>query len=354
MAGCGCDGSMCSARWPSPWSVSSSCSATGSPTSSATPDPFPSSRRSRLGLVSLGPDVPCLVAGARRARAPVARWAVCSRPRWRRCRPATCRAASGTRPAGSRTCAVGDSRQRRWPSWPCSRRCSRSSSPSRSGWPRCRGRRRAAAACGSCSSSVWPLAMAAAASPWVLNPVVGWVARRRGIADVPRLRWALELELCAHLVVFWATSAAAFVLYLSAFPARRRPRRDPRPLAGSCSGWAAGFVAVFAPQGAGVFETAVAGTLDGAPLAALAVVVAATGRSPPCVTCWLSWCWPQSGRSPARSERRADGPKGVRSPGPMAGPGTVRHSPGCRTWRPLGFRLEQRHASDTDRVGRLQ
>ena len=35
-----------------------------------------------------------------------------------------------------------------------------------------------------------------------------------------------------------------------------------------------GFVAVFAPQGAGVFEATLAGLLTGAPVAALALVVA--------------------------------------------------------------------------------
>ena len=116
------------------------------------------------------------------------------------------------------------------------------------------------------------VAMAVAASPWVLNPAVRWVARRRGIADVPSLRWAVEAELCAHLVAFWITSAGAFVLYLSAFPGVDAPD-VVRTAGGFLLGWAAGFIAVFAPQGAGVFETAVAGTLHGAPLAALALVV---------------------------------------------------------------------------------
>ena len=112
-----------------------------------------------------------------------------------------------------------------------------------------------------------------AASPWVLNPLVRWAARRRGIDRVPDLRWSLELELCAHLVAFWAASAAAFVLYISAFPAV--DTHGVIETAGTfLLAWAAGFVAVFAPQGAGVFETAVAGTLDGAPVASLAVVVA--------------------------------------------------------------------------------
>ena len=89
---------------------------------------------------------------------------------------------------------------------------------------------------------------------------------------MPTLRWAVEAELCAHLVAFWSTSAAAFVLYLSAFPGVDAPE-VVRTAGGFLLGWAAGFIAVFAPQGAGVFETAVADTLHGAPLAALALVV---------------------------------------------------------------------------------
>ena len=109
-------------------------------------------------------------------------------------------------------------------------------------------------------------------SPSVLNRALRWVGARRGLADVPALRWRTYLELSASSVLFWLASAGAFVLYLAAFP------MVDAPAAADTAGtfllaWAAGFLAVFAPQGAGVFETAVAGTLDGAPLAALAVVV---------------------------------------------------------------------------------
>jgi glycosyltransferase 2 family protein len=116
-------------------------------------------------------------------------------------------------------------------------------------------------------------ALALLASPWVVNPLLRWVARRRGVRAVPALRWSVELELCAHLVFFWLTSAAAFVVYLEAFPAVETD--GTLQTAGSfLLSWAAGFLAVFAPQGAGVFETAVASSLGGASVAALAVVVA--------------------------------------------------------------------------------
>ena len=84
--------------------------------------------------------------------------------------------------------------------------------------------------------------------PWVLNPAVRWVARRRGIADVPSLRWGVEAELCAHLVAFWITSAGAFVLYLSAFPGVDAPMWSAR-LAGSCSGGRRGSSPCSHPRG---------------------------------------------------------------------------------------------------------
>ncbi len=116
-------------------------------------------------------------------------------------------------------------------------------------------------------------ALALIASPGVVNPVLGWVAARRGIAEVPALGWAAYLELVGHLVAFWGASAAAFLCYLAAFPAIDAPGAV-RTAGTFLVAWAAGFVAVFAPQGAGVFETTLAGLLTGAPVAALAVVIA--------------------------------------------------------------------------------
>jgi hypothetical protein len=117
------------------------------------------------------------------------------------------------------------------------------------------------------------LCLALVASPWSVNPLVRWVAQRRGLGDVPPLRWGAYLELCGHLVAFWGASAAAFICYLSAFPAIDAPG-VARTAGTFLLAWAAGFVAIFAPQGAGVFETALAGTLTGAPVAALAIVIA--------------------------------------------------------------------------------
>jgi glycosyltransferase 2 family protein len=117
------------------------------------------------------------------------------------------------------------------------------------------------------------LALAAIGSPWAANAAMAFVARRRGLAEAPRLRWATYAELCAHLTVFWVASAAAFVAYLHAFPALDLPS-VLRTAGQFLLAWAAGFVAVFAPQGAGVFEASMAALLVGTPSAALALVVA--------------------------------------------------------------------------------
>jgi hypothetical protein len=116
------------------------------------------------------------------------------------------------------------------------------------------------------------LVLALLASPWVVNPLVRWVSFRRGLGEPPQLTWRAYLELGGHLVVFWAASAAAFLCYLSAFPAVSGPGAV-RTAGTFLLAWSAGFIAVFAPQGAGVFEASMAALLDG-PLAALALVIA--------------------------------------------------------------------------------
>jgi hypothetical protein len=120
--------------------------------------------------------------------------------------------------------------------------------------------------------AVAAVGLALVASPWVVNPLVRWVAERRRLGAVPPLRWATYLELGGHLVAFWLASAAAFLCYLAAFPAVDAPGAV-RTAGTFLLAWAAGFIAVFAPQGAGVFETTLAGLLDG-PVAALALVIA--------------------------------------------------------------------------------
>ncbi len=113
--------------------------------------------------------------------------------------------------------------------------------------------------------------LAAAASPPVVNRLLAVVARRRG-GDAPHLSWRSHLELLGVLVGFWIWSATTFVVYLLAFPGVRVGA--PAEVAGSFMlAWGVGFLAPFAPQGAGVFEVTVAALLTGGGVAAVAVVV---------------------------------------------------------------------------------
>lgn len=148
--------------------------------------------------------------------------------------------------------------------------------------------------------AVGAVLLAGIGSPWGANAALALLERRRisgasgsdvsaqktratdapvasegtGQATPVRLRWATYAELCAHMVAFWAASAVAFVAYLHAFPALDLPALVQ--VAGQfLLAWAAGFVAVFAPQGAGVFEVSMAALLAaGAPTAALGLVIA--------------------------------------------------------------------------------
>lgn len=116
------------------------------------------------------------------------------------------------------------------------------------------------------------VAMALAASPPAINAVLGLVARRRG-SPVRTLDWRSWSGLVGQMVLFWMSSAAAFALYLHAFP-EVDVASAPEVAGAFLLAWAAGFLAVFAPQGAGVFELAVAGLLTGEPVGGLALVVA--------------------------------------------------------------------------------
>ncbi len=113
--------------------------------------------------------------------------------------------------------------------------------------------------------------LAVVASPPALNAAVAALSRRRG-HEAPSLGWAPWAALTGQIVVFWLASALAFAIYLEAFPAAEVASL-PETVAVFLLAWAAGFVAVLAPQGAGVFEVAVAGLLAGEPFGGLALVV---------------------------------------------------------------------------------
>lgn len=123
---------------------------------------------------------------------------------------------------------------------------------------------------------------AAACSPPSVNRLLAWYAGRRG-GTAPRLGWPQFAGLVAWLAVFWGGAAASFVVFLHAFPAVVAQVGFPSVLLVVGAFMVArvlGMLAVFAPQGLGVFEVAVSALLlgaaprSGAGLAGLVLVVA--------------------------------------------------------------------------------
>lgn len=116
--------------------------------------------------------------------------------------------------------------------------------------------------------------LAVAASPPVVNALLGVVARWRG-GTAPQLSWRRHLRLLVWMALFWAWSATTFSVYLSAFPGVAVSLGSALEVAGSFMlAWGVGFLALFAPQGAGVFEVTVAALLTDDAVAGVAVVVA--------------------------------------------------------------------------------
>ncbi len=132
------------------------------------------------------------------------------------------------------------------------------------------------------------------ASVWVTRGFGGWgrvgaIATLAGVAGLALCvfvvnRWILierdrislmqYAKSVAVVVIFWILAAIAFVSYLYAFS------QDFGPMTWSQTGgiyllsWGLGFVAIFAPQGVGVFEVVLASLLtDSLPLGATAALV---------------------------------------------------------------------------------
>ncbi len=79
---------------------------------------------------------------------------------------------------------------------------------------------------------------------------IAWLARRPS-QRIRKLGWMVLVVFAT--VLFWCLAAVAFALYWSAlFPVS--PGDIPRLVSCYLLSWAAGFAAVFAPQGLGVFE----------------------------------------------------------------------------------------------------
>ncbi len=126
---------------------------------------------------------------------------------------------------------------------------------------------------------------AAMCSPPMVNRILAEVARRRGGAAA-QLAWVPFVGLLGWMVLFWATSAASFAVYLHAFPGTFSETGAPPVLEVAGAYMLArvlGMLALFAPQGLGVFEVALSsllttattsGAADGPSLASMVLVVA--------------------------------------------------------------------------------
>lgn len=120
--------------------------------------------------------------------------------------------------------------------------------------------------------AAWVTACLVVSSPPVINRGLALVARRRG-GPVVRIPWSRYPVLLGWMAGFWVSAATMFTVYLHAFPAA--VTRPPLEVAGSFMvAWVVGALALFAPQGIGVFEAAVAALLATDGVAGVAVVVA--------------------------------------------------------------------------------
>jgi uncharacterized membrane protein YbhN (UPF0104 family) len=117
------------------------------------------------------------------------------------------------------------------------------------------------------------VAFGVATTPPVVNRLLRLLARLRPSIGVPPvLGWAAHLRLVGWGVAFWAWAGTVFAIYLAAFPALEEP--GPVAVAGAYMvAWGVGWLAVFAPQGIGVFEVTLAALLVGG-LGGVAVVIA--------------------------------------------------------------------------------
>lgn len=111
----------------------------------------------------------------------------------------------------------------------------------------------------------WGLAGAfAAAGSLVLLMATPLILSYRVIQGNTRLKLVDYLASIGVVVVSWVLGAAAFIFYVSAFPAVDLGTSPLETAGAYLFSWGVGFVSVFAPQGIGVFEVMAAELLRGA------------------------------------------------------------------------------------------
>jgi hypothetical protein len=117
--------------------------------------------------------------------------------------------------------------------------------------------------------------LAGASTPPVVNRLIALLRRLRpSTTPPPRLDWPAHARLVAWTAAFWLWSSGVFTLYVLAFPAL--DAGSPVEVAGAYMvAWGVGWLALFAPQGVGVFEVTIAALVGGSTgVAGLAVLVA--------------------------------------------------------------------------------
>jgi hypothetical protein len=108
----------------------------------------------------------------------------------------------------------------------------------------------------------------------LLAVVLPWLQRRLFPTStrLPPLRYA---GLLVTMALFWLLAGASFVFYLGAFPETAVVGHVLHALSAYLLSWSAGFVAVFAPQGLGVFEAVASLLLESTiPFGSMAVLIA--------------------------------------------------------------------------------
>lgn len=107
--------------------------------------------------------------------------------------------------------------------------------------------------------------------------IVTWfVANVWRVGGRKRISFVLYAKCVAAVLLFWVFAAIAFLSYLCAFPAIPCSSSWLETVGVYLMSWGIGFIAIFAPQGLGVFE-AVLGGLIASPLSPQAAVVLVGG-----------------------------------------------------------------------------
>jgi glycosyltransferase 2 family protein len=101
------------------------------------------------------------------------------------------------------------------------------------------------------------------------------LAVRKVIRSAPAISTAEFARITLVVVVFWALASTAFVLFVKAFGGDVLHESVARIVGTYLFAWGAGFVAIFAPQGVGVFEYVAGALLGGAQVLGAASIMVA-------------------------------------------------------------------------------